>query len=140
MYNITLPIYYTKEYKTKPSKTFLVGLNWFRNAYRYEQNSVKQHYHTLVKNQLNSPIEVLSIYELDLKLFYKNPSSDMSNCLALVEKFVLDALQELGITSGDTVKSHVKTTYHVIKQDKTNPRAEITIIPKEAQLDQNPSS
>lgn len=127
MYNIILPIYYTKEYKTKPDKTFLVGLNWFRNAYRYEQNSVKQHYHTLVRDQLSNFTTTFKTYELDLKVFYKNASSDMSNCLALIEKFVLDALQELGITPGDTVKHHVKTTYQVAGQDKTNPRCIITV-------------
>lgn len=138
MYNITLPIYYTKKYKTKPDKPFLVGLNWFRNAYRYEQNSVKQHYHNLVRNQLSNATKISGTYALDLKLFYKNPSSDMSNCLALIEKFVLDALQELDVTSGDTVKHHVKTTYCVAGQDKTNPRAIITI--QEASIDSYSSS
>lgn len=30
MLNFTLPIYWTKQFKTKPNKTHLAGMNWFR--------------------------------------------------------------------------------------------------------------
>lgn len=31
---VILPIYYTQEFKTKPNKTSLVGMNLYRNALR----------------------------------------------------------------------------------------------------------
>lgn len=126
--SISLPIYYTVEYKTKEPKTFLVSLNWFRNAYHHEQNTVKRYYHDLIKHSIvTAPIS--STYKLDIKVFYKNPQSDGSNIAAMFEKFFLDALQELKIVQQDNVKYHLGTTWSVGGQDKDNPRCEIIVIP-----------
>ncbi len=68
-------------------------------------------------------------YKLHIKLYYKNPNSDGSNIVAMMEKFTLDALQEHGITTNDTVNYHVGTTWEVVGQDKLNPRVDIEILP-----------
>lgn len=125
---ISLPIYYTKEYKTKPSKTWLVNLNWYRNAYYHEQNEVKQYYNTLIANlDLPNPIE--GEYTLDIKVFYKNAASDGHNIANMFEKFVLDALQELSIVKQDNVKYHLGTIWSIGGCDTQNPRVEIEIKP-----------
>ena len=124
---ITLPIYYTETYKTKPDKTLLVSLNWYRNAVHFQQNKVKQYYHSLVASQL--PPAITGPYRLHIDLYYKNPSSDGSNIVALSEKMVLDALQEHHIITNDNVLYHLGTTWAIAGQDKLNPRVEITIIP-----------
>lgn len=125
---ISLPIYYTKHYKTKPDKTILVNLNWYRNSYRFEQNEVKKYYHSLISTKiLPSPID--TSYKLYIKVFYKNPSSDGHNIANMFEKFVLDALQELNIVKQDNVKYHLGTIWEVAGQDINNPRVEIEVIP-----------
>lgn len=123
---IVLPIYWVKTYKTKPDKTVLVGLNWYRNAHYYDQNKLKRDFHALIKSQIPTDT-ILSTYKLSLKLYYKNSVCDGANICAMMEKIVLDALQEYGITKQDNVKFHLGTTWTVEGQDKENPRCEITI-------------
>jgi hypothetical protein len=48
---ITLPIYYTEKRKTKPDKTIMIGMSWYRNAHYHLQNKLKQHYNQLVTVQ-----------------------------------------------------------------------------------------
>jgi len=124
--NLTLPIYYTKTYKTKKDKTFLVGLNWYRDANHFIQNEVKKHYHSLVENQKVEE-SYPGAYSLWIKLYYKNPIADGHNIVAVVEKFVLDALQGCSVTKNDNVRTHLGTFWFVDEQDKDNPRVEITI-------------
>ena len=52
MTKIVLPIYWTKEFKTKKDKTTLVGMNWYRNAYFIDQNKMKKHFHSLIKKTI----------------------------------------------------------------------------------------
>lgn len=123
---ISLPIYYTKHFKTKPSKSFLVGLNWWRNAYHHEQNEVKKHYHALIAvSVLPSPVS--GPFQLEILLYYKNSASDGSNVCPMMEKYILDALQELNIVKQDNVKYHYGTIWSIGGQDTSNPRVEITL-------------
>lgn len=124
---ITLPIYYVQEFKTKNDKTIMVGMSWYRSCkVYYLLNQVKQYYHTLVIDQLDST-KIPSQYTLHLDIYYKNPSSDGSNIAAIMEKFTLDALQEHGTVVNDNVKYHLGSTWTIAGQDKDNPRCEITI-------------
>ncbi len=132
---ITLPIYW---YNGK--KTILLSQNWYRNAYFYEQNRAKQEFHSLVADQLSGVVPITGTFSLEMSLYYKNPNCDLSNVCSIIEKFTLDALQQHEIITNDSVKFHLGSLSQVMGQDKVNPRCEITITPKEAQLDQNPSS
>ena len=123
---LQLPIYYTEHFKTKPSKTFLVGINWFRNAHHFAQNNVKQHYHQLVADQLLNPVS-FNKFIIDYHLYYKSPVCDPSNIIALIEKFTLDALKLNNIIPDDNVNCHIGSSYLVVGQDKINPRVEIAI-------------
>lgn len=126
---ITLPIYWEKS----SNKTILVGMNWYRNAHFYEQNKLKQEFHQLVGNQLNGIAPITGAFSLDLSIYYKNPSCDGSNIASMMEKIILDALQQHNIITNDNVKFHLGSTWSIAGQDKTNPRAEITLTPKEVQ-------
>lgn len=131
MIQITLPIYYTQEFKTKDNKTFLVGMNWYRNAHHHITNKVKKHYHELVAKALeNNDTKVPNKYILGIRIFYKNPNSDGSNIASLMEKFILDAIQECGIVQDDSFKFHIGTDWVAGTLDKENPRAEIIIQPQ----------
>ena len=126
---ITLPIYYTQEFKTKPDKVWLVGMNAYRNWHYHIKNTIKQHYHTLVADQQSQLSPTDSTYTLDIKIYYKNTNCDGQNIANMMEKFTLDSLQELGIVQQDNVKFHMGTTWSIAGQSKLNPRAEITLLP-----------
>ena len=125
---INLPIYYVEEKKTKADKTWLVGMNAYRNWHYHLSNKIKTHYHNLVAGStLPDPID--KGFTLSITIYYKNPSCDGSNIAALMEKFTLDSLQELNIIKQDNVKHHLGTIWKIGGQDKENPRAEIEILP-----------
>lgn len=123
---IILPIYYTKTYKTKPDKTFMVGMNWFRNAVHFEQNEVKKHYHDLVTSSV-LPTPTTEPFRLEIVVYYRNPASDGSNITSMFEKFILDSLQTLNVIPQDNVKYHYGTIWSVGGQDTVNPRVEIIL-------------
>ena len=124
---VTLPIYYTQEFKTKSNRTSLVGMNLYRNAHHFLQNNMKKHFQSLVIEQLPAVAEVLQQFTVTYKLYYKSPVCDGSNIIALIEKFYLDALKEHGLIADDNVKHHLGSSWTIIEQDKENPRVEVTI-------------
>lgn len=126
---IILPIYYTQTFKTKKDKTFLVGLNWERNAHYFIKSEVKRHYHELVADQVTAPDKPMQQFKITTTLFYKNPSCDGRNIVPMIEKYLLDALQDCEVLTNDNVKFDQGGTWLVGGQDKLNPRCEIEIIP-----------
>ena len=124
---VILPIYYTQEFKTKPNKTSLVGMNLYRNAYHFLQNAMKKYFQELVIEQLPSVERQLKQFTVNYKIYYKSPVCDGSNIIALIEKFYLDALKEHGLIADDNVKYHLGSSWTIIEQDKENPRVEVTI-------------
>lgn len=127
MNQIELPIYWTQRYKTKNDKTVLVGMNWYRNAHYHAQNSMKKHFHELVSSQVREIKSQLGKFNLDIKIYYKNSNCDGANIAALIEKFVLDALQDEKVIINDNVQYHLGSSWNIVKQDKDNPRCLITI-------------
>lgn len=127
MIKIVIPVYYTQTYKTKKDKTFLVSLNWYRNAHYFIQNTVKKFYQELIEDQLSTTNIELDKYSVKYEYFYKNGASDMSNVTPMCSKWINDTLQEMKIVKNDNVKHLVKETHVVADQDKDNPRCEVTI-------------
>jgi len=124
--HISLPVYYTQTFKTKPSRTFLVGMNWLRTAHHYLQNQVKQEYSNIFTPQLtNQQYKIKGKYEVAYEYYYKNKSSDLLNVGALMSKYFLDMAQKAGVVEEDNVHYCVKETFYVREQDKENPRMEI---------------
>ncbi|AGM46930.1 hypothetical protein AD45P2_00570 [Alteromonas phage vB_AmaP_AD45-P2] len=130
MIKITLPIYWTQHFKTKKDKTVLVGMNWYRNAFYIVQNKMKQKFSGLVEDQLDGT-RIQGPYTLHIDLYYKNPTCDGSNIVALMEKVALDALQHNKAVEQDNVLFHLGTTWNVAGRDKENPRCEISILAKQ---------
>ena len=124
---VILPIYYTQEFKTKPNKTSLVGMNLYRNAHHFLQNTMKKYFQDLVIEQLPPVVEVIQQFTVTYKLYYKSPVCDASNVVALIEKFYLDSLKAHGTIIDDNVNYHISSSWQVVAQDKTNPRIEVTI-------------
>lgn len=123
-YKFNLPVYYTK----KNGKTFLVGLNWYRNSHYFESSEVKKHYHKLVKSILRHyEGDKLVKYRIKYKLFYKSSVSDLNNYV-IIDKFLNDAMKEINFIDDDNVNYLKKISFEVVEQDKKNPRLEIEII------------
>lgn len=121
---IVLPIYYEQKFKTKPSKTFLVGLNWYRNAHHMISNTVKAHYHELVANQITR--ERYSKIRVHYDVYAGRTGTDGPNIRSVLEKFVLDGLVQSGVIEDDKIGILLgdSSDYYI---DKENPRIEITI-------------
>ncbi len=141
---LTLPIYYTYKYarpktikrklkgktitKQITERTFLVGMNWFRNENPFTIDKVKVHYHRLVSEQLQGlGLKIPNKYTTEYKVFYKSKVCDATNIIPVLEKFSLDALQDLGVTKEDNVEYHIGSDGWTVEFDKENPRIEITI-------------
>ena len=128
MHSFTCPIYWTKTFKTKNNETHLIGMNYYRNAVYYDQNKLKQEVEAQLKQSytLNfSPI--VTPFKVHYTLYYKNPSCDGANIIALIEKIFLDFIQNIKLVPNDTVKYHCGSTWNIGGQDKLNPRCEIIL-------------
>lgn len=125
----SLPIYWEETFKTKPSKVHLAGLNFYRNAHYIQQNKLKKEFEQRLFQQVAgvSFSEGINTFTVKYELFYKNPSSDASNIIALSEKIFLDFAQQANIIKSDTVKHHLGSTWTVAGKDPTLPRVEITV-------------
>jgi len=127
MIQFNLPVYYTETFKTKPDKTFLVSLNWYRNAHYHIQNKVKQYFSDLVKKELVGKSPLTTQYCITYIYHYKNKTSDLPNVTPMTSKWVNDVLQAEGLVSNDNVQYLTKEIHEVGTFDKLNPRVEITI-------------
>ena len=105
----------------------MLSLNWFRNCNPFTLNTAKQELEQELIKQFENVGPVLGTYKVEYNLYYKNPSSDGSNIIALVEKSFLDGAQKAGLLKEDNVKHHKGSSWSVIAQDKDNPRCEISI-------------
>lgn len=128
---IILPIYYTQKFKTKKDKTFLVGLNWERNAHYFIKNEVKKYYHKLVSDQVIPPDKPYEKFKIITTIYWKNSSSDPRNIVPMIEKYVLDALQECKVITNDNANYDMGGSFINSGQDKENPRVIIEVIPVE---------
>ena len=121
---ITIPVYYTQQYKTKDDKTLFLGLNWFRNAFFHQQNQVKRDMHEHTATQLSHISPMPEKYSVSYFYYYKSPVSDLPNVGPMASKWLMDTLQELRIVLNDNVKYLVEEHYYVAGKDTENPRIE----------------
>ena len=89
---ITIPVYYTQQYKTKDDKTLFLGLNWFRNAFFHQQNQVKRDMHELIATQLSHISPMPEKYSVSYFYYYKSPVSDLPNVGPMASKWILKSL------------------------------------------------
>ena len=121
---IVLPIYYEQTFKTKPSKKFLVGLNWYRNAHHMISNKVKHWYHDEVKKQITR--QRFNKIRIHYDVYAQRNGTDGANIRSILEKFVSDGLVVAGVIEDDKIGILVgdSSNYYI---DSENPRIEITI-------------
>ena len=116
---LELPIYFTTS-KLKPQ---LVGMNWYRNVHYHQERMIKKFYHSLIAGLLPSPRPKLKgEIKVEYVLYYKNKQSDLMNIVSVIDKYLLDGLQAIGVIENDNVENYVKTEIRVAEQDKKRPR------------------
>ena len=126
---ITLPVYYTQVLKTKADRTFLVGMNWYRNAHHHIKNQVKTWFTDEILRQLRNldAQPIVGTYEIAIVYHYKSVVSDLGNVCGLASKHANDAFEKYGLIQNDNVKFCKKEAYYVGDYDKENPRVEIYV-------------
>lgn len=118
MIKLELPIYTN----TTKKKTVLISMNWYRNAHFQTESKVKKYYHQLVFALLKKGNKLKGKIKVHYKLYYKNSRSDLMNVVSVVDKYLLDALQEAKIIENDNVLTYQECHIEVAGQDKINPR------------------
>ena len=126
---LTLPIYHTFKYKTKKDKVALIGMNNYRSWNPFRANEVKQNYHKIVGEALKEfkVKKKWKKFKTEYKIYYKNKKSDGNNIVSVIDKYLLDALQEYGVIENDTNENYLGAKWDVIEQDTKNPRIIVTI-------------
>lgn len=119
--SLVLPIYAGKV------KKYLLSLNWYGVAHYRSRNTVKQEFHKRVGEALPKGVVLTSPISTHYKLYYKNMKSDANNVIPVIDKFLMDALQENNVIEEDNVKHYVSGSWEVIEQDRDNPRIEVVI-------------
>lgn len=137
MIKIRIPVYYTKHFVRKASQTFLLSLNWYRNAHHMEQNKVKQDLEEYIQNQLATVKLIKSPFTVSYYYYYKNKASDLPNVGPLASKWLLDTLQKLKIISQDNVQHLVEEHYYAVPCIDNDPRIEAIIEEKETDEKRN---
>ena len=125
MVTIVLPIYYEQQFKTKPSRRFLVGLNWYRNAHHMLTNLVKRHYHELTAIAMGE--NKFNRIRVTYRVYAGRSGTDGHNIRAIIEKYFMDGLVNCGAIPDDSVEYVLgdASEYYI---DRENPRIEIDII------------
>ena len=119
---LTLPIYHQT-----PKGSKLLGMNNYERMHYQPRNKLKKLYYALVRAKVGRVAKVQGAYTAEYKLYYKNPISDAPNIIAIIDKLLMDGLQECGAIENDNVKFYKGAKWSVAGQDKINPRVEIII-------------
>lgn len=117
---ITVPIYA----KVSKKKTILLGLNWYTNAHFHQRSKVKRSFVGIISDQPRINLKK-GKYKVHYDIYIKRKGTDGGNVRSVVEKFGLDALQELKWLSNDDFETIIGSSddYYL---DRDNPRCEIT--------------
>ena len=122
--NITLPIYYIQEYKTKDDKNLLIGLNNYRNWHHVVSNKIKHWYQELVIPLVAG--FTVNQFSVHYKIYAARNGTDGPNIRSVVEKFFLDGFIEAGGAPDDCITYLVSDSSEYFI-DKENPRVEILV-------------
>lgn len=120
--NLILPIYFGTR------KKYMIGMNWYSTSHYRARNNVKQEFHKMVDKILSKGYKLSSPIKTHYKVYYKNILSDAPNVVAVIDKFLMDALQESGVIDNDNVQHYLYSSWEVVGQDKNNPRIEVAIM------------
>lgn len=127
MIRLQLPIYQEQKSKGKV-KNILISMNNYRNWHYQVECKMKHIYHQLVKKQLDAlKLNLRGKIKVSYNLYYKNSRCDLMNVISVIDKYLMDALQEIRVIENDNVTNYVECNIKVAGQDRENPRVEIIV-------------
>lgn len=126
---LTSPLYVVRN--KKGTKAYL-NLNNYRNWSFIVSNGLKKKYKSVMTPQIMNLQKVNYPVKLTYVLYPATKRlCDVANVCSVIDKFVCDAITELGIWEDDNYQFVPEVTYKFGAIDKENPRCEIWIEPKE---------
>lgn len=106
----------------------MLGLNWYSVCHYRERGNQKKLFTYEVGKILPNNFDTLkSPVKVSYDIYYKNMRSDGGNIVGVIDKFLMDALQEFDIIEEDNVQHYIESSWKVIGQDRQNPRVIMTI-------------
>jgi len=127
-----IPIYY--KIGIKKPKTISLNMNWYRNAHYQVSNNIKKMVLNWLLEKLNKESHgcYMPYITGELKFQYTiyrktKRRADLGNLGAVVDKFVSDALVELGVIEDDNTDIIKKISFIDGGVDKENARADLII-------------
>lgn len=131
MIKLELPIYQnisTGRGKNKKNKTILMSMNGYRNWHYQTECKMKHIYTDLVKTRLKHVKSNLKGFiRVSYNLYYKDKRMDLMNVISIIDKYLMDALQEMKIIENDNVRNYIECVSRVAGEDRANPRVEIIV-------------
>lgn len=124
---IISPLSVTLPRKRSAGKRIYLNMNWYRNVYFQTNNAAKAQYKLELLPQLAGARKLQWPVKINYRYFLRQ-KCDVANVHAVVEKFFLDVLVELGKLPDDSIQYVVGSCYIAAGIDRRNPRAEIEII------------
>lgn len=120
------PLYIQKSERCK----WFLNLNNYRNAHYHTLNNAKRKFKEVMYNQIRDMEPILGSVVISYTIY---PSSkrkfDISNPCSVIDKFLCDAITELGKWDDDNYHTVRSVLYRFGAIDRQNPRCEIHIIP-----------
>lgn len=104
-----------------------MNLNTYRNAHHHASNQAKRQYKEEMREQIGRIVKLTWPVKIRYRYFLAR-KGDVANVHAVVDKFFLDALVELGRLPDDNVQFVVGADYMFAGIDRGNPRCEIEIV------------
>lgn len=131
MVKFSVPLYVMLPRKTKADKKIILNLNTYIHINNFELNNAKIAYSDIVKKAVEQSEWCGYQYtNCEVKFIYYAASRrrvDKSNPLCIIEKFVCDALTDIGMWEDDDSIHIPRTVYEYGGVDKENPRCDVII-------------
>lgn len=124
---IVSPLSITLPRKRSAGKRIQLNLNVYRNLHHQSSNKAKQQYKEEMRGQIQEIVKITWPVKIRYRYFMAS-KGDVANVHAVVDKFFLDALVELGRLPDDNVQFVVGADYMFAGIDRGNPRCEIEIL------------
>lgn len=129
-YVIISPLFVDLERKTTEDKRIYLNLNTYRNLHYLVNNQAKVEYKKIIAPQLGFVID--SPVDITYQVFKPTRRKlDKMNVVAVVSKYLLDAMTELGCWQDDNDDIVKTETILPTVYDKNAGRVEITIVKHE---------
>ena len=113
--------------KTKEDRKMILNLNNYRNWQHFLSNNTKKAYKEVIAPQLEG-LRFATPISLTFTLWQASKRRiDRLNVLSIHDKFLLDAMTELGCIEDDNDDYVKETTYRTGGIDRENPRVDVEI-------------